>query len=122
MPGADQELELEIDATTFCKRQLRSGSRHMDLANSLFFTKFMLHVAFIDVYGAQLLLTMEAHSAKLPFMAPPLAILDSQKKLSRDYNGRKEAEKGRPVLALISIALHREAMHLDFQRDTATIT
>lgn len=57
----------------------------MDLTDSFFPAKLMLQTALIDVYGARLLLTMEAHSAKLPFIAPPLAVLDRHKKITLTY-------------------------------------
>ena len=36
VPGADQGFKLEIDATTFRKFKLRSGSECIDLAHSFF--------------------------------------------------------------------------------------
>lgn len=60
----------------------------MDLADSLFPAKLMLQIALVDVYGARLLLNMDAHSAKLPFIAPPLVMLSDHGKITLTYKGR----------------------------------
>lgn len=67
VPGADQGFELEIDATTFRKFKLRS--KRSALAYFFPLHNSLLRLALINVYGARLLLTMEAHSTKLPFVA-----------------------------------------------------
>lgn len=67
VPGADQGFELEIDATTFRKFKLRS--KRSALACFFPLHNSLLRLALINVYGARLLLTMEAHSTKLPFVA-----------------------------------------------------
>jgi hypothetical protein len=87
VPGADQGFKLEIDTTTYRKFKLRL-KRSVDLAYSIPLHTLPLRVALIDVYGARFLLTMEAHSAKLPFVAPPLAILDDHKKIELTYKSR----------------------------------